>query len=261
MEEKISLKEIFDILRKHIATILMSTFIGLALAGVVTFFLITPKYSSRAQLIVSLPQAETSNVNDISFNLQMLNTYKDIILQGDAQAQEVQDRLSNDYNIKMTPIEIKEALKVVQAQDSQMFSIQATDADAKKAETIANVTAAVFQETAQDILTNVDKITIVSSAVASPRPVSPNNKLNLAMGLILGLVMGVVGSFLIEFLDRTVKDQRFVNETLGLTILGTVPQMSVKELSATMLPKNVKTNQQKTPVNQEQPMRRSRAKV
>lgn len=37
MEETISLKEIFDILRKHLAAIFLSLFAGLALAGVVTF--------------------------------------------------------------------------------------------------------------------------------------------------------------------------------------------------------------------------------
>ena len=74
MEDTISLKEIFDLLRKRITTILLSTFIGLALAGGFTFFFVTPQYSSRAQLIVSLPQSETSTVNDINFNLQMLNT-------------------------------------------------------------------------------------------------------------------------------------------------------------------------------------------
>ncbi|HRL52478.1 MAG TPA: Wzz/FepE/Etk N-terminal domain-containing protein, partial [Enterococcus aquimarinus] len=55
MEETISLKEIFDLLRKRMTTILISTFIGLALAGGFTFFFITPQYSSRAQLIVSMP--------------------------------------------------------------------------------------------------------------------------------------------------------------------------------------------------------------
>jgi len=54
MEETISLKEIFDILRKHLATILISTFAGLALAGIVTFFVMTPQYDSRAQLLILL---------------------------------------------------------------------------------------------------------------------------------------------------------------------------------------------------------------
>ncbi|MGI6155894.1 MAG: YveK family protein [Enterococcus lemanii] len=261
MEETISLKEIFDILRKHVTTILMSTFVGLALSGVATFFVITPQYSSRAQLIVSLPQTETSNVNDINFNLQMLNTYKDIILQGDAQAQEVQSRLSSEYQIKMTPAQIKNALQVVQAQNSQMFSIQATTDNANTAQAIANVTAEVFQETVKDILTNVDKITIVSGAVASPKPVSPNNKLNLAIGLILGMMVGVGFAFVLELFDRTVKDPRFVTETLELTVLGTVPQMSAKEINAKITQKAMKPIAPKPTKKEDEPMRRSRARV
>lgn len=260
MEETISLKEIFDILRKRITTILLSTFIGLAVSGVATFFFITPQYSSRAQLIVSMPQSETSSVNDINFNLQMLNTYKDIILQGDAQAEAVQRRLETEHGIKMTVGEIKASLEVVQAQNSQLFSIQATDAKAVNAEAIANTTAEVFQGTVKDILTNVEEITIVSRAIASPRPISPNNKLNLAIGLVLGMMVGVGLAFLFELLDRTVKDPRFVTETLELTILGTVPQMSAKEVNAKITKKVSKPNVPKKTTTNEA-TRRSRSKV
>lgn len=61
MEETISLKEIFDILKKHVAAILISMFAGLALASVATFFIITPKYNSQAQLIVKLPRTDATN--------------------------------------------------------------------------------------------------------------------------------------------------------------------------------------------------------
>lgn len=260
MEETISLKEIFDLLRKRMTTILISTFIGLALAGGFTFFFITPQYSSRAQLIVSMPQSETSSVNDINFTLQMLNTYKDIILQGDAQAEEVQRRLEADNGINMTMGEIKASLQVVQAQNSQMFSIQATADNARTAELLANTTAEVFQETVKDILTNVEEITIVSRAVASPNPVSPNNKLNLAIGLVLGMMVGVVLAFVFELLDRTVKDPRFVTENLELTILGTVPLMSAKEVNAKVTQKIVKPAVQIKTTDGEV-NRRSRSKV
>ena len=260
MEDTISLKEIFDLLRKRITTILLSTFIGLALAGGFTFFFVTPQYSSRAQLIVSMPQSETSTVNDINFNLQMLNTYKDIILQGDAQAEEVQRRLEADNGINMTMGEIKASLEVVQAQNSQMFSIQATADNAMTAELLANTTAEVFQETVKDILTNVEEITIVSRAVASPNPVSPNNKLNLAIGLVLGVMVGVGLAFVFELLDRTVKDPRFVTENLELTILGTVPLMSAKEVNAKVTQKIVKPAVQIKTTDGEV-NRRSRSKV
>lgn len=261
MEDTISLKEIFDLLRKRITTILLSTFIGLALAGGFTFFFVTPQYSSRAQLIVSLPQSETSTVNDINFNLQMLNTYKDIILQGDAQAEEVQRRLAADHDIKMTTGQIKGSLQVVQAQNSQMFSIQATADNAMTAEAIANTTAEVFKETVKDILTNVEEITIVSRAVASPNPVSPNNKLNLAIGLVLGMMVGVGLAFVFELLDRTVKDPRFISENLELTILGTVPLMSAKEINAQYVPKPANKPTAKPTTLTSEAGRRSRSKV
>ena len=54
---------------------------------------------------------------------------------------------------------------------------------------------------------NVDKISIISGAVANTTPVSPNNKLNLVIGLVLGMMVGVGLAFLFELLDRTVKDE------------------------------------------------------
>lgn len=234
MEETISLKEIFVILKTRLSLILVSTLIGVVVAGILTFFVITPQYSSRAQLIVSQPQSGNGqDLNDVNYNLQILNTYKDIITEGDALGSTVQERLASEYDLKMTQGQIKESMEVEQSQDSQMFSIVVTTDSAVDAEHIANTAAEVFQETVNDILNNVDKITIISRAVADPKPVSPNNKLNIAIGLILGLLVGVGLAFLIELLDRTVKDSSYVTDQLGMTVLGSVPEMSTKEIAAT----------------------------
>lgn len=259
MEETISLKEIFEILRKHITTILISMFVGLALAGIATFFVITPKYSSQAQLIVTLPQTETTNANDVNTNLQMINTYKDMIV-SDLVLNEVKDRLETENNVKMTAGEIGDAIAVNQSQNSQMFSIQATSTNAVTAQQIANTTSLVFQENAKDVM-NVDKISIVSSAVASSSPISPNNKLNLAIGLVLGIMVGVGLAFLLELLDRTVKDDKFVTDTLGFTVLGTVPQMTQKELNATIQKKPAAPLLKKSNNDKTAESRRSRSRV
>lgn len=59
----------------------------------------TPKYGSQAQLIVTLPQSDTANVNDVNTNLQMINTYKDMIV-SDLVLNEVKDRLETEDNVK-----------------------------------------------------------------------------------------------------------------------------------------------------------------
>ena len=43
MEETISLKEIYETLRKHLITIIISMFAGLAISGIVTFFYLDAK--------------------------------------------------------------------------------------------------------------------------------------------------------------------------------------------------------------------------
>ncbi|MDV7751309.1 YveK family protein [Enterococcus casseliflavus] len=232
MEETISLKQIIDILRKHLASIFIVMFVGLALSAIVTFFVLTPQYSSQAQLIVTLPQTETTNANDVNTNLQMINTYKELVT-GDLVINQVKDRLESEYDIEKSVQTLKDAIEVTQSQNSLMFSIKATDTSSVYAANIANTTALVFQENAKDVL-NVDKISIISNAQASASPVSPNNKLNLAIGVVLGLLIGIGIAFLLELMDRTVKDNKFVTENLGFTILGTVPQMTAKELNATI---------------------------
>ncbi|MDN6206074.1 MAG: hypothetical protein L0I97_05660 [Staphylococcus simulans] len=154
----------------------------------------------------------------------------------------VQERLSSEYDLDMTVSEIKDSMEVEQSEESQMFSIVATGETPTDAEHIANTAAEVFQDTVQDVLTNVDKITIVSRATASPSPVSPNNTLNLVIGLVLGFLVGIAFAFLREVFDRTIKDSRYVSDELGLTVLGNVPKMSQKEIDATTQ-KLRKTNQ------------------
>ncbi|MBO6357938.1 tyrosine protein kinase [Enterococcus casseliflavus] len=258
MEETISLKEIFDILKKHVAAILISMFAGLALASVATFFIITPKYDSQAQLIVKLPRTDATNAGDVNTNLLMINTYKDMIT-GDLVMSTVKDRLESEYDLDKTVSELKGAIQVQQSQNSQMFSIVATDTKPVDAEHIANTTAKVFQENAKDVL-DVDKISIISNAQASMTPVSPNNKLNLAIGLVLGMMVGVGFAFLLELLDRTVKDSRFVAENLGFTILGSVPQMTDKELKKITKSIAAVQNQDNSTTKQDK-ARRSRSRV
>ncbi|WP_376715890.1 Wzz/FepE/Etk N-terminal domain-containing protein [Enterococcus dongliensis] len=233
MEEIISLKEIFEILKKHVTSIIISMFAGLALAGLITFFIITPKYSSQAQLIVTLPQTENANANDVNTNLQMINTYKDLIT-SDLVMNQVKDTLDSEYDLKLSVETIKSSIEVTQSQNSQMFSIKANSTKAIDAEHIANTTSQVFQENAKDTMA-VDKISIISKATASMTPVSPNNKLNLAIGLILGLMVGVGLAFLLELFDRTVNLYDIIIFDMPPVVAVTDAQIMASKADGTIL--------------------------
>lgn len=232
MEETISLEELFQVLKKKALLILMMTIAGIGIAAGVTFFLITPKYDSAAQLIVQNSQNEAANTNlqnDINGNVLMINTYKDMI-KGDVVIDAVQKELSDKYQYTYSNSELKNMIEVEQSQNSQMFQIVATSPEPRKAATIANTTAMVFEQKAEDVLA-VNKVTITSKGVVPSSAVFPNNKLNLLIGAVVGLMIGVGLAFLIELLDKTVKDERFIAEVLELPILGQVSEVSKKELA------------------------------
>ena len=97
--------------------IVLGGLVGLLISGLLAFFILTPKYSSQAQLVVTLPQTETTNANDVNTNLQMINTYKDIIT-GDLVTKEVSEKLDAEYRLKMSTDDLKETIKVEQNQNS-----------------------------------------------------------------------------------------------------------------------------------------------
>src|SRR5690625_2460286 len=61
MEETISLREIFDVLKKRIILIVLITFFAVATSGVVSYFWLTPIYQASTQILVSQQAAGASS--------------------------------------------------------------------------------------------------------------------------------------------------------------------------------------------------------
>lgn len=225
MEEEISLVELFDILKKRLGLIISTTLMGLLLVSLYTFFMVTPEYSSTTQLLVNRAEgADTIQQSDINTNIQLINTYKDIIT-GPVILDEVRDEL----NMTTSHAGLSNRLSISSENNSQVFSIRVTDTNPYNAALIANTTADVFQESLPDIM-NVDNVTVISIAEPNTSPISPNHTLDMAIGVVLGAMIGIGIAFLIEFLDNTVKDERFIVEELGWTNLGSVSKMDANEL-------------------------------
>ena len=260
MEETVSLQDIFAILKKRWMLIMASFFVSIGVTAIITFFIMTPKYQASTQLTVTLPTNEAgANVNDVNFNLQMMNTYKDFITQAQVVAEDARAHLERDIGFEGDYREIQSMIEVSQNPNSQMFAIKATSSDPSEAMAVANAVTNSFKDKAQEALT-VDKISVLSEAIRPERPVSPNRKLNLLIGAVLGLMIGIGLAFLNELLDKTVKDERFIKETLDTPILGVVPQMSAKELSAKIVPSQESTSSSEHRTR-ENATRRSRSRV
>ena len=220
-EETISLQDIFKVIKKRLSLIISITVGAMLIAGIISFFLLTPIYKGSTQILVSQTKQPTQQMiqtQEIQANLQLINTYN-VIIKSPAILNEVIEQLDLDT----TPEILTKSISVTNANDSQVVDITVQNEDPALAVDIANTVAQVFQSEIPNLM-NADNVNILSPAIlaANPSPVKPNKTMNVAIAMVIGLMVGVGLAFLLEYLDTTVKTEQDVEDVLGLPILGLV---------------------------------------
>jgi tyrosine-protein kinase Etk/Wzc len=72
-------------------------------------------------------------------------------------------------------------------------------------------------------------VEIIDRAQIPTAPFSPNRKKQLTLGFLLGALLGLGLTFLLDYLDRTIKDEEDVQDKLGLPVVGTIPRIKSAE--------------------------------
>lgn len=233
MEEEISLKDLYQIVKKHFFTILIAMFSGIIISVLTMMFLVTAKYSSEAQLLVSQQQESNQSqilTSEIQGNVMLINTYQDII-KGHSTLGKVNANLGTNYSISS----LEKSISVSQSTNSQAFNIKVTMETAEEAQIILNELINVFEETIQAVPAfNAASTLILSPASYNPNRVSPSITLFILIGAIIGLGISMVIILVVELLDTTVKEDDYLTQ-LGLINLGHVYELSNKELKQTRL--------------------------
>ncbi|MCE4049565.1 YveK family protein [Bacillus sp. Au-Bac7] len=220
MEETISLKELFQTLRKRLLLIISVTLIAMIGSGLVSYFVLTPEYKSSTQILVNQTKEDQSvyNYNEVQTNVQLISTYS-VILKSAAILNEVK----NDLGLDISVSDLNDKIIVESAQNSQIMTVSVTDPNPAIALEIANKTAEVFETEIKDIM-SVDNVTILPLAddQENQSPVSPNPPLNIAIAAVIGLLIGIGLAFLLEYFDNTVKTEQDVERLLELPVLGAI---------------------------------------
>ncbi|WP_413378001.1 YveK family protein [Alkalihalobacillus sp. 1P02AB] len=224
MEETISLQDIFSTLKRRIKLLLILPIIALVISGVVSYFVLTPIYSTSTEILVNQTSNEAYTHNDIRTNLELINTYSDII-----KSPVILDDVIAELGLNQSAGSLKSLISVSSQNNSQVVTLTVQHENPATAVNIANTTALVFQDKIVPLM-NVDNVNILSPAVLSesPSPIKPNPTLNMAIAFVVGLMAAVGLAFLLEYLDPTIKSEDELERLLELPLLGVVPNMDAE---------------------------------
>ncbi|HEM3561843.1 TPA: capsular biosynthesis protein CpsC [Streptococcus suis] len=198
--------------------ILLTALLTTGLAYAYSAFLVTPQYDATTRLYVVNQNTEAGaglTNQDLQAGSFLVKDYKEIILS--------QDVLKNVTTTLGITDDIKEKITVNIPVDTRILSITVRDSDPNQAATIANV---LREEAANKIIdvTKVSDVTTLEEAVPALDPSTPQTKRNMALGFIAGFFLATALVLILEVLDDRVKRPQDIEETLGLTLLGIVPQ-------------------------------------
>ena len=198
--------------------ILLTAILTTGLAFAYSTFLATPQYDSTTRLYV-VNQSSDNGAGITNQDLQaggfLVKDYKEIILS--------QDVLKNVTTTLGITDDIKEKITVDIPVDTRILSITVRDSDPNQAATIANT---LRDEAAKKIIevTKVSDVTTLEAALPAEKPSTPQTKRNLVLGFIVGAFLATALVLVLEVLDDRVKRPQDIEEGLGMTLLGVVPQ-------------------------------------
>ncbi|WP_137790972.1 Wzz/FepE/Etk N-terminal domain-containing protein [Bacillus sp. E(2018)] len=227
MEETISLKDIALTLRKRLKLIIVMTVVAAIASGIISYFVLTPVYQASTQMLVNQKSSEQSTLdpNQIRSNIDMINTYKQVI-----QSPAILDIVVEDLGLQQSTDALISKISVNSEQNSQVFSLTIQDEDPAQAVKLANAISDTFSKEVPSIM-KVDNVKILAPAVLkdNPSPIKPKPLLNIAIALVVGLMAGVGIAFLLEYLDNTIKTEEDVQRVLELPVLGSIPKISIED--------------------------------
>lgn len=226
MPTELTIEQIFHIIYKRLALILLLPIFFSSVAGLYAWFMLDDYYQAYSTIIVSSQKTKTVTdasssltISDYNLSVSLVDSYSVL-----CKTNRVLDQVIDQLNLPMTATQLSSKIAVASAGDTEIIHIFVIDQDPVLAQNIANTLSRVFQSEVIDIM-KMDNVQIIDEAQLPRGPVGPDRIKYVMVGFVAGLAIGVSLAFLLEYLDRSVKTEEQVTEILGVPVLGSIPRV------------------------------------
>jgi Capsular polysaccharide biosynthesis protein len=220
-EEFIKLEDIIDVLLKRWKMIVIITSVVTLLAGIVSAFIIPPKYEASTKVFIGKENTSAKDQNynnsDIQMYQQLLKTYAEVIKTNDLIEKAID---TTELNVKSG--EVLGNLTVTPAANTQILEIKYISKDKNLSKDVLEAVTKQFIKTSAELIPN-GNVKIIEQVKLPQNQASPNVKLNIAIAFIIGIMISVGLAFILEFMDNTFKSKEQLEQILGIPVIGAIP--------------------------------------
>lgn len=216
---EIDLKEIFSVVLKKIAIIILAGIICGIGGYLVSNYVIEKEYQSSTKIyVITRQDNSTLTYTDMETGRQLTKDYVELVT-----ARPVLEEVIDKLNLKIDTDTLKDMISVEVPIDTRILKITVTTGNPNESKKIADA----IRKASSTHITNVmdiQTVNVVEEANLPEHPSSPNTKMNTIIAAGLGLFISMFIVILLHVLDDTIKNTDDVEKYLGVSVLGIIPQ-------------------------------------
>lgn len=225
-EIEIDLLKLAEVLMHRAGIIIVATLLVAAIAFGITFYFITPVYTSSALMYVN---NSSFSVGSTSFSISsaeltaaksLVDTYV-VILKSRTTLEDIirRDGLAYTYE------ELYGMVDASAVNSTEIFEVNVTSESPAEAERIANTIAEVLPEKISSIVEGSD-VRIVDYAVIPSQRTSPSYTMNTVIGALVGFVFSAAIIIMQYLFDESIRSEDYLTQTYpNIPLLAVVPDM------------------------------------
>ena len=227
-ELEIDLLELFGYYMTKIWWILGAFFLGALIAGLITHFAITPKYTATAKMyMVSSSSQSVVDLTDLNIGQSISSDYVELL-----KTRPIVEGVIKEQGLDYTYNELVNMISLSVVNNTRIIQINVTSTDNEEAMNIANALAEKGVKELPKVMETPEPH-IAEYAIVPVNKSSPSLTKNTMIGALLGLLL-MLAIFTIRFLmDDTFKTAEDIEREFGVMPLTVIPEGMIEGLSTT----------------------------
>lgn len=220
---EISIKEVFNTLKKGMWFILACAIVFGSVAFILSSMVLPKSYTSRVKLYVkTYSNGDITKLSDFNYASSKVNTYIQML-----DTNNFREKLSDNLDNKYTAVQLNKMVSFSRPEDenTEVFSatINASSPTESKiiADSVADVAPGIMSGLNDDT-----ELKIVDSATIPTKPSSPSVTKNTIVAFAAGFVLALILVLIREALDNKVKYNSDELDILGVPILSAIPDFN-----------------------------------